>query len=173
MTEREKNELREYSAYLLKRYGFNIPYTDPVMPALFTIHKELSDTKDSNTRLAKTIDQALERMNPTVYNFNAPGEAWKFQIGNSLKWFFVCLTIVLTLFIGFSWMKVKSTVEEAENIIQLASPIEKSLLNRVEKDSDGFYYIEFKESLGSSVMNFIEYDERGDGRVRVYLGKEW
>jgi hypothetical protein len=171
MTEKLQKELQDYSSFILKEYGFFIPPTDPVIPALFIIHQEVARNYKSNQLLGTLVQEATKKMNPNIYNFNVPGEALKFQIGSSIKLLFGCLTIVLFLFIGLSWIKIQTEVEKARSIIELSDPIQKELLNRIEKDSEGFYYIEFKESLSPSVINFTEYDEIGRGRVRVYLGR--
>jgi len=172
MTEREDRELREYSSFLLKQFGFNIPYTDPVMPALFTIHREMTLAKQSNEKMIMSIQEAVCKMNPNVYHFNSPGEAWKFQLANSAKWLFVGLSVIILAWVCSKWWEKKNNLEKAQGIIQMSSSIQAAFLTRMQIDPDGFYYLDFEESKGQSVKSFTEYDRGSNGKVRVYLGRQ-
>src|SRR4051812_13316190 len=94
-TAKEQRELRNYSAFLLKEYGFDIPLNDPVMPALYLIHKEMELNNRSNKAIASEVKEAASKINPTVLNFNNEDAAFKFQLGIAIKWIlYGCLIAV-------------------------------------------------------------------------------
>jgi hypothetical protein len=172
MTEREEKELRNYCAFMLKEYGFDFAPTEPVIPALYVIHRELQRHGASNDRVAAEIKTATGKMNSKVYHFNSPGEAWKFQIGGALKWLSIGLSLNLLLWIGLTWWSSANDLAEAKRIIQSSSRINSSLINNVKTDRDGYLFLEFKEATGNSVKNFTEYEKVDSKTVRIYLGPD-
>lgn len=172
MTPSEQKELRDYSAHLMKSYGFDIPYTDPVMPALFVIHKEMSSTRIGNERLIGTITEAVKKLNVEGHRIATPGEAWKFQIAASVKWIALSISTMMIMLVLFAIIKANKKVEQAEKILDASPAVSSNFLKNVMKDSEGFYYLEFSEATGSKVKYFVEYDKVGNGKVRVYLGKK-
>lgn len=172
MTENEQKELRNYCAYMLKEYGFDFAPSDPVIPALYVIHQEILSNKKSNDAITTEIKLAAGRMNSQIYHFNSPGEGWRFQIAASLKWLFIGLSFDLLLWICLIWWNSFNNVEEARKVIQSAGRINSELLKSVQLDSDGFFFLEFKEAPGVSIKNFIEFERVNSKTVRVYLGQE-
>jgi hypothetical protein len=172
MTEKEQKELRNYCAFMLTEYGFDFAPTDPVIPALYVIHRELRTHSGSNDRVAAEIKNVAGKINSRIYNFSGPGEAWKFQLAGSLKWLFLGLSINLFLWIAFKWWSAKNDLAEAQRIIQSSERINIHLLNNVKKDTDGFMFLEFTEAKGNSIKNFIEYEKINSKTVRVYLGQK-
>jgi hypothetical protein len=69
MTEKEQRDLRSYCAFILKEYGFDIPPNDPVIPALYVIHKEMQFNNESNQVIASLVKEAASKINPTVFHF--------------------------------------------------------------------------------------------------------
>lgn len=173
MTPGEQKELRDYSAHLMKSYGFDIPYTDPVMPALFIIHKEMSSAKVGNERLTATITEAVKKLNVESHRIAPPGEAWKSHLAASVKWIALSISMMLIMFILLAIIETDEKVEQAEKILEASPAVSANFLKNVLKDSEGFYYLEFSEATGSRVKYFVEYDKVGNGKVRVYLGKKY
>lgn len=66
MTDKEQKDLRSYCAFILKEYGFDIPPNDPIIPALYVIHKEMQLNNESNKALALQVKEAAAKINPTV-----------------------------------------------------------------------------------------------------------
>lgn len=172
MTDREQKELRNYCAFMLKEYGFDFAPTDPVVPALYVIHREIQSNKKSNDSVSGEIKNAVAKMNSKVFHFNSPGEAWKFQLAGSLKWLFLGLSVNLLLWITLKWWSSKNDLDEAQRIIQSSGRINSHLLNNVKEDRDGFMFLEFTEAEENSIKNFIEYEKVNSRTVRVYLGQE-
>jgi hypothetical protein len=172
MTEREEKELRNYCAFMLKEYGFDFAPTDPVVPALYVMHREIQVNRKSNDTVSAEIKEAVTKMNSKVFHFNSPGEAWRFQIAGSLKWLFLGLSVNLLLWIALKWWSAKNDLDEAQRIIRSSGRINAHLLNNVKEDRDGFMFLEFTEAKESSIKNFIEYEKVNSKTVRVYLGLE-
>ena len=171
MNASEEKSLREFSSHLLLDYGFEILASDPVLPALYIIYRELKTNNDGNKNVANAIQEALKKLNPTVYNFSEPGEGWKFQIAGSLKWMFIGFTIIGVIWSCHYWWRQYHDVEQARIMTKTEAPLNQLLLNNIRKDNDGYLFIQFDEAKGSSVKFYTEYDKRKDGSVRVYLGK--
>ena len=76
MTDHEQKDLRSYCAFLLKEYGFHFSPSDPVVPALYIIHKEMQLNNQNNKALASQVKEATSRINPKEFHFHYPGEAW-------------------------------------------------------------------------------------------------
>ena len=62
-------------------------------------------------------------------------------------------------------------VDRARMIIE-ASGKANELLNFVEKDKSGYYFIDFTASKRDSIQSFREFRKLNAKTVRVYLGKE-
>jgi hypothetical protein len=70
MTEKEQRSIRAYCAFLLNEYGIHFSPDDPVIPALYVIHKEMQLNNTSNKAIASEVKDAAAKINPTVFNFN-------------------------------------------------------------------------------------------------------
>src|SRR5882762_3723662 len=110
MSETQEKLLRQYCAHVLLKYGFEFSPHDPVIPALYTIYKELGTNKVGNEAVARSIKDALEKLNPTVYNFNEQGEAWKFKMAESIRWLFAGACLVATVGLGLVWWRQHNNV---------------------------------------------------------------
>ena len=53
---------------------------DPVIPALYVIHKEMQLSNASNKAIASEV-KAAAKINPTVFHFNNGDAANKFHVG--------------------------------------------------------------------------------------------
>jgi hypothetical protein len=171
MNAKEEKLLREFCSHLLLDYGFEFLPSDPVLPALYAIHCELNGNADGNKKVAHAINEALEKLNPTVYNFSERGEGWKFQIAGSLRWLFMGLTVMGAIWPCVFWWRQYHDVVKARIILNTAAPLNQLLLNNVGKDKEGYLFLQFNEAKGNSIEFYTEYDKRQDGSVRVYLGK--
>lgn len=171
MTDQEHKALRAYCAFLLKEYGFQLSPTDPIIPALYIIHKEMQLNNQNNKALASSVKDASTKMNSKVFHFNTPGEAWKFQLGIALKWIsFSALFLVLVWAAIWSWVAAND-LDHARVIIHSSEKIP-ALVKRVGKDKEGYYFIDFTEAQGSSIKSFVEYEKLSSKTIRIYLGKE-
>ena len=74
MTDQEHKALRSYCAFILKEYGFQLSPNDPVIPALYIIHKEMQLNNQNNKAIANLIKESTSKMKSRSYTFNAPGE---------------------------------------------------------------------------------------------------
>jgi hypothetical protein len=170
MTDQERKELRTYCAILLKEYGFQFSPDDPVIPALYIIHKEMELNSQGNTLLASQVKETLSRINPKEFHFHYPGEAWKFQIGIVFKWLSSALIIVLFAWVAVWYWSVVKDVDGARTIIESSGNMGE-LHKAVKKDKAGYYFIDFTAAKGDSIRNFKEYQKLNTKTVRVYLGK--
>ncbi|MBS1681673.1 MAG: hypothetical protein JST48_08170 [Bacteroidetes bacterium] len=171
MNEREEKKLRQFSSHLLNDYGFEISQSDPVLPALYLVHRELTDNKIGNEEVAKTLKIVLEKLNPTVYNFNGYGEAWKFKMAESMRWLFAGLSIVLAIFACLIWWRQNNDVSRAREIISASSGVHRLLMMATERNENGFIYIELSKAKGRFVENFTQYHEIKTDTIRIYFGK--
>lgn len=171
MTDKERLELRKYCASILKEYGFQFSTTDPVLPAIYIIHKEMLQCNEANRIIAKQIDEASSRINPTVFHFNREGEAWKFQLAIALKWILCGGLILAALSIGIWYWSLSNDINRAriiththDNLSQLAA--------HAKKNSAGSYFIDLSEARGDSIQHFLQYVRINKKTVRVFLGRE-
>lgn len=171
MTDKEQKDLRAYCAFLLKEYGFHISPSDPIIPALYIIHKEMHHSIQSSKTLASLIKEASASINPTQYHFQYPGEAWKFQLGIALKWFLMGLIAVLLTSVGVWYWSMVKEIDKARMIIEASGPAGE-LVKAVQKDEDGYYFIDFTAPKGDSIRGFKEFRKLNVKTVRVYLGKD-
>ncbi len=169
MTDHEQKDLRSYCAFLLKEYGFQFTPDNPVIPALYIIHKEMELNNQSNKAIASRVGEASSRINPRVFNFNSEEAAWKFQMGITLRWgligFFILMVIWLTV---WRW-SMSNDVDRARMIIGASDNVSE-LLKRTRKNNEGSYYIDFTAAKGDSIQHFVEYEKLDSKTVRVYLG---
>jgi hypothetical protein len=171
MTDKERRDMRDYSAFLLKEYGFDIPLNDPVMPALYIIHKEMELTNRSNKVIASEVKDAASKINPTVFNFNNEDAAFKFQLGIGVRWFlFGCVIAVVAAIGAWHWSNVNK-VEEADNIVQNSGKL-REMLELVKKDNEGLYFIDFKAANADSIVFLKEFRKMDEKTVRIYLARE-
>lgn len=171
MTDQEQKELRSYCAFILKEYGFQFPPNDPVIPALYIIHKEMQLNNQNNNAIASLVKEASARINPKVFHFNSPGEAWKFQMGLTLRWILSGLVVLLFIWAAIWYWSIANDFDRAKTIIG-ASDNMSELVKRVQKTNDGYYFIDFAVAKGDSVQNFKEYQKLSAKTIRIYLGKQ-
>ena len=153
MIAQEEKDLRAYSAFILKEYGFHISPNDPVIPALYIIHREMQLNNQKNQAIASQIKDATQQIHPKVFQFNHPGESWKYQLGIALKWSMV------------------NDINQARAIIESSSYVHE-LIRRAQKDKDGSYFIDFTAAKGDSIIFLKEFKKINPRTVRVYLGKQ-
>ena len=170
MTDEETKALRNYCAFLLKEYGFQFNANDPVIPALYIIHREMLRNNQRNEALSNQVKEATAKLKSKSFNFNVPGESWKYQAGIALKWFVLssCACVVAALAM-WRW-SISDEVARAREIINRANLLEAFLL-RMHVDKKGFYYLDFKEAGRDSVALRSEYEKISSKTVRVYLGR--
>ena len=170
MTDREQKELRSYCAFLLKEYGFQFSPNDPVLPALYVIHKDMQANNQNNKGIASLIQEASSRINPTVFHFHSDEASWKFQLGITLRWVIIGSFVLLLVWAAVWYRSMTKEVEQAKRIVEVAEPI-KELLNRVKRDETGRLFIDFREKEQGTIQPFKEYVKIENG-ARVYLEKE-
>ena len=171
MTDQEQKDLRSYCAFILNQYGFQYSPSDPAIPLLYIIHKEMQLNNQNNKAIASLVKEASSRINPKVFNFNSPGEAWKFQMGVAFKWILSGLLVLLLIWIAAWHWSMVNDVDRAKIIIE-ASGNAGELLKGVKKDDVGYYFIDFTAAKGDSIQPFKEFQKLDRKTVRVYLGKE-
>jgi hypothetical protein len=171
MTDKEQKDLRSYCAFILKEYGFDIPSSDPVIPALYIIHKEMQLNNESNKAIVLQVKEAAAKINPTVFNFNSEGAAYKFQLGIAIKWLLCGGLIALLLTIAAWHWSNMNKVEQAKNIVQNSGKAGE-LLKLVKKDDEGFYFIDFTAHKGDSTVFLKEFRKIDAKTVRIYLARE-
>jgi hypothetical protein len=171
MTDQEQKELRFYCAFLLKEYGFQFSPTDPVIPALYIIHKEMQLNSQSNKALALQVKEASSKINPKEFHFHCAGEAWKFQLAIAVKWILTGLIVLLFTAVAVWYWSMTKDIDKARTIIESSGEMGE-LLKAVTKDKAGYYFIDLTAAKGDSIRNFKEYRKLNPKTVRVYLGKE-
>ena len=171
MTDKEQREMRDYSAFLLKEYGFDIPLNDPVMPALYIIHKEMEATNQSNKVIASQVNEAASKINPTVFHFNNEDAAFKFQLGIGVRWLLYGCIIAVVAAIGARYWSNVNKVEEAKSIVRNSGK-RGEMLKLVKKDHEAFYIIDFKAANADSIVFLKEFRKMDAKTVRIYLSRE-
>jgi hypothetical protein len=170
MTDQEQKDLRAYCAFILKEFGFYFPPNDPVIPAMYIFHKEMQLNNQNNKAIASLIKEALSKINPTTFHFNSAGEAWKFQMGITLRWVLSGLFALVFIWTAiWYWYRVND-IDRAKTIIEASDNISE-LVNRVQKNNEGYYFIDFTTAMGDSIQHFKESQKLSARTVRVYLGK--
>src|SRR5258706_714505 len=156
MTDQEQKELRFYCAFLLKEYGFQFSPNDPVIPALYIIHKEMQLNNQNNKVIASLVTEASSRINPKVFNFNSPGEAWKFQIGMAFKWILSGFLALMLIWIAAWRWSMANDVDRAEAIIEASGNVGE-LLKGVRQHKSGYYFIDFTAVKGETIQSCREF----------------
>jgi len=171
MTDKEQKDVRAYCAFLLKEHGFDIPVNDPIIPALYIIHKEMQLSNESSKALASQMREAAARIKSTVFNFNSESAAFKFQVGIAVKWILIGALVLLFVVIAiWHWSRVND-IDQARAIIE-ASGNMGELMKRVQKDKEGYYFLDFTAAKADSIQHFKEYQKLDAKTVRIYVGKE-
>lgn len=171
MTDQEQKDLRSYCAFLLKEYGFHFPPNDPVIPALYIMHKEMQLNNKNNNSIASLVKEASARINPKVFQFNSPGEAWKFQMGVTFRWVLGGFIVLILVWTGIWFWSNVNDVGRAKTIIAASGNLSE-LVKHLQKNDNGYYFIDFTAAKGDSVQSFKEYQKLSSKTVRVYLGKQ-
>ena len=171
MTDQEQRNLRSYCAFLLKEYGFHFHPNDPVIPALYIIHKEMQLNNQHNKALASQVKDASSKIDPKEFHFHYPGEAWKFQLGVVMKWILSGLIVLMLAWVGVWYWSMVKDVDRARTIVEASGKMNE-LLKVVQKDKAGYYFIDFTTSKGDSIQSFKEFRKLNAKTVRVYLGRE-
>lgn len=96
MTEKEQRSIRSYCAFLLTEHGIHFSPDDPVIPALYVIHKEMQLNNTNNKAIASEVKEAAAKINPTVSNFNNEAAAYKFQVGIAVKYILIGSLVLLS-----------------------------------------------------------------------------
>lgn len=175
MTDKEQRDIRAYCAFLMKEYGFQLTPTDPVMPALYIIHREMEHNSASSRELAHQVRKAAEKIKPQVFHFNVAGEAWKYQVGAAIKWIGGGLIILLLIGLAAWYWSTTNKVRQANGILE-AHGYMHQLMEQVKKDESGHYYVDFTSGKGNSktdsTQRLWEFQILNAKTVRVYLGKD-
>ena len=171
MTDQEHKELRSFCAFLLREFGFQFTPDNPVIPALYIIHKEMQLNNQNNKAIASLVQEAASRINPTEFKFYSDGAAWKFQLGITLRWCLVGLVFLMSISVASWYRSMCIDVEKAKTILS-ASGKATELLKRERKDNEGYYYIDFTSAGGNVTQDFREFKTLDAKTVRVYLGKD-
>ncbi|MBL0742099.1 hypothetical protein [Chryseolinea lacunae] len=169
--EKLKRDLRSYCAFLIKEYGIIYPPTDPVIPALFAIHKDMQLNNQKNADIAFRIHEAAAKVEPRVFQLNSFKAAFGFQLGIAAKW-----TLWGGMLLGFAWLatwvwSINADLKKAKMIIE-SSKKTVELIQKVRIDNAGYYYIDFVAAKRGTIKNFHEFTKVDKNTVRVYLGKD-
>lgn len=170
MTQQEELDLRNYCAFLMKQYGFYFSPHDPVIPALYIIHKEMQLNIQNNTILSAQVKAASTRMNSKVFHFNGDDQAWGYQMGITFRWVLIALLLLLGALLGFWHWSKTNDVRKAQRILE-STPHLDVLLHTIQQEKSGSFFIDFTLAKGDSIQpgkEFIKVDAR---TVRVYLGE--
>ncbi len=171
MTDQEQKELRSFCAFLLREFGFQFTPDNPVIPALYIIHKEMQLNNQNNKAIASLVQEASARINPTEFKFYSDGAAWKFQLGITLRWCLVGL-VFLMFIVVVTWYRSMGIEVERAKVILSAYGKANELLKRERKDNEGYYYMDFTSAGGNVSQDFKEFKTLNAKTVRVYLGKD-
>ena len=171
MTEKEQRSIRSYCAFLLTEYGIHFSPDDPVIPALYVIHKEMQLSNASNKAIASEVKEAAAKINPTVFHFNNGDAAYKFHVGIAVKYILIGSLVLLFTVAGIWYWSMVNNVDQAKTIIETSGSMG-DLLKRVKKDEEGFYVIDFTMAKGDSIQRFKEFQKLDAKTVRIVVGKE-
>jgi hypothetical protein len=171
ITEKEQRSIRAYCAFLLTEHGIHISPDDPVIPALYVIHKEMQLNNTNNKAIESEVKNAAAKINPTVFNFNSDDAAYEFQVGIAVKYILIGSLVLLLTVAGIWYWSMVNNVDQAKTIIE-ASGNMGELMKRVKKDKEGFYVIDFTAAKGDSVQRFKEFLQLDAKTVRIVVGKE-
>lgn len=170
MTEKEQRSIRAYCALLLDEYGIHFSPDDPVIPALYVIHKEMQLNNTSNKAIASEVKDAAARIKPTVFNFNNENAAFKFQVGIAVKYILIGSLVLLFTVAGIWYWSMVNNIDQAKTIVETSGTVGE-LMKRVKKDQEGFYVIDFTAAKGDSIQRFKEFVQVNERTVRIVVGK--
>lgn len=162
MNDQEQKEVRRYCAFLLHQYGLHFPPDDPVIPALFVIHKEMQSVKEGNEHLATAIKDAVSKINPKEFHFHQKGEAFKFQLGSAVKWILMGIFILIILLTGVWHLQLTQDARQANELLKSSEEVGR-LITRIRKDDKGNYFIDFRST---------EFKRLTPKTIRINLEKE-
>ena len=171
MTEKEQRGIRSYCAFLLTEYGIDFSPDDPVIPALYVIHKETQLSNASNKTIASEIKDAAAKINPTVFHFNNGDAAYKFHVGIAVKYMLMGSLVLLFTIVGIWYWSMINNIDQAKAIIETCRSMGE-LVKRVKKNDEGFYVIDFTMAKGDSIQRFKEFQKLDAKTVRIVVGKE-
>ncbi|RAW01095.1 hypothetical protein [Pseudochryseolinea flava] len=170
MTPQEQQDLRNYCASLLKDYGFHFSPEDPVIPALYVIHKETESNLKAQRMLTTEFRDALDKVKPQ-FHFHDGESAWKFQLSGLIKWAISVVAVLVAMGTGvWQWSRVHD-VDAARQILDY-SPRVNALLKCVKRTDAGLLFLDFTVQQGDSIAPFLEYERINKKTVRVYLGMD-
>jgi hypothetical protein len=92
-------------------------------------------------------------------------------VGIAVKYILIGSLVLLFTLAGIWYWSMVNNVDQAKTIVEASGAMGK-LTNRVKKDRDGFYVIDFSEAKGDSILPFTEYQKLDARTVRVYVSKE-
>jgi hypothetical protein len=171
MTEKEQRSIRSYCAFLLTEHGIHFSPDDPVIPALYVIHKEMQLNNTSNKAIASEVKDAAAKINPTVFNFNNENAAYEFQVGIAVTYVLIGSLVLLFTVAGIWYWSMANNIDQAKTIIETSGSMGE-LMKRVKKDNKGFYVIDFTAAKGDSIQRFKEFLQLDAETVRIVVGKE-
>ncbi|NOT74944.1 MAG: hypothetical protein HOP08_08440 [Cyclobacteriaceae bacterium] len=171
MTDQEQKEVRSYCAFILEKYGFDISPSDPIIPALYIIHKEMQLNNQNNKAIGELIKEASTKISPTVFHFVSPGEAFRFQLGVAVKWIIISIPMLILMWIGVWYRSMIYDLDSARTIVQASDNVGE-LFKRAKVDEKGHYFIDFTAARKDSVIHFREFEKLNAKTIRVYLGKK-
>lgn len=171
MTDQVQKNLTNYCASLLVEHGFDYPVNDPVLPALYVIHKDMQQNNQKNQAIADAILEASKKFNPKQFIFNNSDAASKFQREITIRWSLIAGFVALLAWVAAWHWSMRNDVDKARTIISVSGNMG-VLLQAVKKDNSGAFFIDFTAAKGDSIRYFTEYQELNAKTVRVYLGKE-
>ena len=172
MTEKEQRDIRSYCAFLLTEYGIHFSPDDPVIPALYVIHKEMQLSNDSNKAIALEVKETASKIHPTVFHFNSGDAAYNFQIGIAVKCLLIGSLGLLFTVAGIWYWSMVNNIDQVKTIIETSGSMGE-LLKRVKKDKDGFYVIDFTAAKGDSIQRFTQFQKLDAKTIRIVIGKEY
>ena len=170
MTDRVQKNLTDYCASLLVEHGFDYPVNDPVLPALYAIHKDMQGNNQKNQAIADAILEASKKFNPKQFIFNSGDAASKFQRGITIRWSIMAGLVVLLAWAAAWHWSMSNDVDKARTIVGVSGNMG-VLLQAAKKDESGDFFIDLTASKGDSTQHFVEYRRLNAKTVRVYLGR--
>jgi hypothetical protein len=171
MTDRVQKNLTDYCASLLVEHGFDYPVNDPVLPALYVIHKDMQQNNQKNQAIADAILEASKKFNPKQFIFNSSDAASKFQRGITIRWSIIAGLAALIAWVAAWHWSMRNDVDKARTIIGVSGNVG-VLLQAAKKDKSGAFFIDFTAARGDSIRHFTEYENLNGRTVRVYLGRK-
>src|SRR5258708_9109637 len=152
MTDRVQKNLTDYCASLLVEHGFDYPVNDPVLPALYVIHKDMQQNNQKNQAIADAILEASKKFNPKQFIFNSSDAASKFQRGITIRWSILTGLAVLLAWVAAWHWSMRNDVDKARTIIGVSGNM-RVLLQAAKKDKSGVLFIDFTAARGDSIRH--------------------